>query len=184
MSKAVESLIMSIMDGNEGTYGKSGAPFTFQSGWQAADSDDMVCDLNVRYQTTAEWFEVYSKLRSFLERRLSEGDTVYIGVWRNPANGLTYIDRSYHFDSLGSALEFAECEGQLEIWDWTRSRSYTVEELKAGMGKVRVIDPPESDEEYELPSVRVDESGLVHVKTGGLGPLGVKDLIRALFEYI
>lgn len=132
MSKAVESLIMSIMDGNEGTYGKSGAPFTFQSGWQAADSDDMVCDLNVRYQTAAEWFEVYSKLRSFLERRLSEGDTVYIGVWKNPANGLTYIDRSYHFDNLGSALEFAECEGQLEIWDWTRSRSYTVEELRAG----------------------------------------------------
>jgi hypothetical protein len=44
-------------------------------------------------------------------------DNAHVGVWYNSENGKTYLDTSYRFDDVDSALQFARDNNQLAIFD-------------------------------------------------------------------
>ena len=45
----------------------------------------------------------------------------YIGIWTD--NGITYVDRSYHFLRLETAVAFGKLFDQLAIWDCAKRES-------------------------------------------------------------
>jgi hypothetical protein len=47
-----------------------------------------------------------------------------VGVWTD--EGVTYVDRSYHFIKVDTALRVAELFGQIAIWDCKNSKALEV----------------------------------------------------------
>ena len=47
-----------------------------------------------------------------------------VGLWEN--EGLTYVDRSYHFEDIDEATEAAKVFDQIAIWDCANSEDIRV----------------------------------------------------------
>jgi hypothetical protein len=80
---------------------------TFKQGYQVSIKD--------LFTTTNP--ESYN-LKSFM----TDAKRLYMGVWKNPDNGLTYVDLSIHTMSLKNALEIGKKHNQICIYDWQHDR--------------------------------------------------------------
>jgi hypothetical protein len=53
----------------------------------------------------------------------------HVGVWKDPDNILTYIDRSHHFINKQTAIDLAHHWKQLAIWDCANNTEIFVDAL-------------------------------------------------------